>query len=363
MRIAVLHADRHPGVGGDRRDLFEGGHFARRALGQLFVARQRKTYSASGVVQRLQAAVVHQGARADAAAKLDLRQHDRAAQFAARVVSQVEALESVNAVPQIKIPQNADDPLDLRCAQRSGEDDAKPGQVEFCRRVGAHTLVYHSGLQALGDVERGARLSLLTDEELVEGAAREVAAFKGIAPVAADAGVTIGMENGDPHLWEYTVLDKFNRPRAELVKHHPRLRVGPIVRQLEAIDHPNAGMTLDIAHLHLAAREIGFDYLDAVSEAAPWVRHLHVNDNFGILDRGIDSEIDRWAFGEADVHLPPGWGRIPYPGVFARLPDYQGDLILEIKAGFYDHLPEVLADMREQLAGSGAKGGETSQSR
>jgi sugar phosphate isomerase/epimerase len=236
-------------------------------------------------------------------------------------------------------------------------------QIEFCRRVGAHTLVYHSGLQALGDVGRGVRLSLLTDEELAEGAAREVAAFKDIAPVAADAGVTIGMENGDPHLWEYTVLDKFNRPRAELVKHHPRLRVGPMVRQLEAIDHPNVGMTLDIAHLHLAAREIGFDYLDAVSEAAPWVRHLHVNDNFGILDRGIDSEIDRWAFGEADVHLPPGWGRIPYPDVFARLPDYQGDLILEIKAGFYDHLPEVLADMRERLAGSGAKGGETSQSR
>src|SRR3990172_7923143 len=35
-------------------------------------------------------------------------------------------------------------------------------QIGFCRCVGAHTLVYHSGLQALGDVARGARLSLLT---------------------------------------------------------------------------------------------------------------------------------------------------------------------------------------------------------
>jgi len=75
--------------------------------------------------------VVHQGVRASAAAKLDLRQHDRAAQFVARVVSQVEALEAVNAVPQIKIPQNADDPLDLRCPKFSGDDDAKPGGVEF----------------------------------------------------------------------------------------------------------------------------------------------------------------------------------------------------------------------------------------
>ncbi len=223
-------------------------------------------------------------------------------------------------------------------------------QIEFCRRVGAATLVYHSGLQALDDARRGVRQSLFSDEELAEGVAREVAAFKALAPIAADAGVTIGMENGDPHLWEYAVLDRFARPRAELVKHHPRLRIGPIVRQLEAIDQPNVGMTLDVGHLRIAAREIGFDYLEAVGEAAPWVRHLHVNDNFGQLDRGVDTEMDRWAFGEADLHLPPGWGSIPYREVFARLADYQGDLILEIKPGFYDHLPEALANVREYLS-------------
>jgi len=89
------------------------------------------------------------------------------------------------------------------------------------------------------------------------------------------------MENGDPHLWEYNVLAQFGRPREELVKHHARLRIEPIVRQLQAINHPNVGLTLDIAHLHIAAHEVGFDYLEAVSQATPWARHLHVNDNFG----------------------------------------------------------------------------------
>ena len=74
-------------------------------------------------------------------------------------------------------------------------------QIELCRRIGA-------------------RLSLFGDDEVAEGAAREVAAFKKLAPLAADVGVTIGMENGDPHLWEYTVLDRFGVPREALVKRH-----------------------------------------------------------------------------------------------------------------------------------------------
>ena len=222
-------------------------------------------------------------------------------------------------------------------------------QIEICRAVGASTLVYHSGLQALDAARRGVRGSLLTGEDLAAGARQEVEAFRALAPVAADAGVTIGMENGDPHLWEYDVLARFGRPRSELLTHHPRLHVRPIVRQLEAIDHPNVGMTLDVGHLYIAACDVGFDYLEAVGEAAPWIRHLHISDNFGRLDQGFDAESERWAFGEADIHMPPGWGCIPYRELFARLPDYQGDAILEIKPGFWDYLGNALKTMREIL--------------
>jgi sugar phosphate isomerase/epimerase len=64
------------------------------------------------------------------------------------------------------------------------------------------------------------------------------------------------------------------------------------------------------------------------------------------VDRGFDGEPERWAYGEADIHLPPGWGSIPYAEVFKRLPHYSGDLILEIKVGFADFLSESLHTMQ-----------------
>lgn len=226
-------------------------------------------------------------------------------------------------------------------------------QIELCRAVGATRLVYHSGLQALEEVRTGARESLLGPEELAEGARREVAALKELGRVAADAGVLIAVENLDPHLWEHQLVRRFDLPDADIDRHLARLRVGPIVRQLEAVDHPNVGMTLDVAHLYLAANDLGFPYLEAVREAAPWVRHLHVTDNFGRLDTGNPSEGDRRPYGEADLHLPPGWGSIPFREVFAWLPDYRDDLILEIGPGFEDCLAEARTAVRDMLAASG----------
>lgn len=224
-------------------------------------------------------------------------------------------------------------------------------QIEICRAIGAARIVYHSGLQALDAARSGVRSRLFSNEELREGANREVEAFKYLAPIAEDAGVVIGMENGDPHLWEYTLIERHGEPRDHVSKHHARLLVDPIVRQLEEIDHPNLGMTLDIGHLYIAAHELDFDYLDAVTRAAPWVRHLHFSDNFGRLDQGFGEEWDRWAFGEADIHMPPGWGSIPYRDVLARLPEYRGDIILEIKPFFRDYLSDGLCAIRDVLAG------------
>ncbi|MEM7534997.1 MAG: sugar phosphate isomerase/epimerase [Chloroflexota bacterium] len=223
-------------------------------------------------------------------------------------------------------------------------------QIEVCRAVNASVLVYHSGLQALDLVRYGVRRTLLSDDELAEGAAHEVMALRELAPLAADAGVIIGMENGDSHQWEHVLMADHGLPREALSKHHARLHIAPIVQQLETIDHSNVAMTLDIAHLHIAAHDMGptmgVDYLTEIELAAPWTKHLHANDNFGRLDQGFNREMDRWAYGEADIHLPPGWGSIPYEDVFARLGGYRGDLILEIKSGFADYFGESLRVMR-----------------
>ncbi len=224
--------------------------------------------------------------------------------------------------------------------------------VRFTQAVGGRVLVYHSGLQAL-DAARTGTASLPSEYELARGAEREVAALQKLAPIAEDLGVVIGMENGDPHLWEYALLIREGKSPDELSRYHARMRTLALVTQVEAVNHASVGITLDLGHLHLAARALGEEYLEAISTAAPWVCHLHINDNFGKLDAGHDAEGDRLTYGEADLHLPPGWGAIPFAAAFDRLNDYEGDIVLEIKARYRDHLDEALENTGRILLENG----------
>ncbi len=242
-----------------------------------------------------------------------------------------------------------------------GVDDALERAVfeaclQFSRAIGSPVMVYHSGLQALNAARVG-RAPLPDPEGLARGAEREVESLQALAPVAAELGVVIAMENGDSHWWEHATLHREGQPADRLAAFHPRLRIPPIVEQIQAVDHPNVGMTLDFGHLYIASKDVGFDYLEAVRQAAPFVRHLHMNDNFGKLDVGYDAEKDRLPYGEADLHLPPGWGSIPLAEALACLQDYDGYLTLEIKPRFYDHFGEALANARELLTAVDANSG------
>ena len=221
--------------------------------------------------------------------------------------------------------------------------------IEFCYAIGAHRLVVHSGLQAL-DAARTGMVKLPDDAELARGVDREILALQELGPIAADAGVVIGLENGDPHLWECVALQQNTKLPQDLPKYHARLRMEPMIRQLESLNHPNIGMTLDLGHLHIAAHVLGDNYLEAVEQAAPWVRHLHISDNFGKLDVSVDREADRLPYGEADLHMPPGWGAIPFAEAFQKLSGYQGDVILEIKDLYWDHFGDALNNLREIVA-------------
>ena len=265
------------------------------------------------------------------------------------IVARFDLRYSVHAPGRANLAFGSDPDLEYRVLEAC---------LRFTGAIGARVLVYHSGLQAL-DAARTATASLPSDDELARGAQREVAALRKLAPIAADLDVIIGMENGDPHLWEYAVLRREGMAASDLPKYHARMRTSAIVAQAEAVNHPNVGITLDLAHLHLATRALGEDYLEAISVAAPWVRHLHINDNFGKLDAGVDYEGYRLPYGEADLHLPPGWGKIPYADAFDRLPDFEGDIVLEIKERYRDHLDEALDTTRRILFDNGHELDET----
>lgn len=222
-------------------------------------------------------------------------------------------------------------------------------QIQFCKEIGASRLVIHSGLDALSGVRYGVRQTLLSDDELKDGALNEVNALIIAAEIAADAGVIICVENIDPHLWEINLLKQKGASEIDWTKHHARLMVEPIIHQLERVNHPNVGMTLDLGHLFLSSQTFQYDYLSAIKKAAPWVKHLHLSDNFGNLDSNIYVENERWAFGEADMHMPPTWGAIPFRDAFSCLPDYSGYAILEIGEDFKDYFGQALETVRQLI--------------
>ncbi len=223
------------------------------------------------------------------------------------------------------------------------------GCLEFCEAIGAGVLVYHSGL--IGLYEAAAGIGPLPDEAALAAArAQEVAALRELMPLAARHGVVVGMENRDPHLWELAVLRQAGRAPDELLTYHPGLSIPEVVRQVTQVNHPNLGMTLDLGHLFLSAQHCGFDFLTAVGPAAPPVRHLHLHDNLGRLDSGFGQISARMPFGEADLHMPPGWGTIPLAAALAHLPGFDGFCVLEIQPRWAEHRAEALAAARDLFA-------------
>lgn len=223
--------------------------------------------------------------------------------------------------------------------------------LDFCAAIGARVMVYHSGLMSLYPVATGLG-TLPGEEELGRAREREVAALRELAPLAAERGVVIGMENRDPHPWEIAVLRHFNLPPEELPTYHPGMMIPDLVAQVTAVDHPNLGLTLDLGHLYLAAVQCGFDFLEAVRQAAPHVRHLHASDNWGRLGGPFDSLNHRIPHGEGDVHMPPGWGGIPHAEALRQMPDYLGYYLVEIRPRFYEHAAEALNTARRLIAGA-----------
>ncbi len=117
-------------------------------------------------------------------------------------------------------------------------------------------------------------------------------------------------------------------------------RVAPVLEFVRRVDRPNVGLTFDVGHAFLAAHYFGFDYLKAVQAAHPLLIHLHVTDNFGRFDPlrlenftlyRTQRPRDILPVGRGDLHLPVGWGAIPYEETFARLRGYRGTVITEYR--------------------------------
>ena len=91
-----------------------------------------------------------------------------------------------------------------------------------------------------------------------------------------------------------------------------------LARELAMIAHPAVMATIDFSHscirLDLDGRRA--DFLQEVAALAPFASHLHIHDSFGRQDDiWMFTEGERLAYGHGDLHLPVGWGDIPWSEV------------------------------------------------
>lgn len=191
--------------------------------------------------------------------------------------------------------------------------------IKFTATIGARTFVYHEG--SLMDNGEG-----VTEEEARE---IEVDGLIDLGRLAEAEGVTICIENVNSSLIHLTKLT-------------------------ESVGEESVKICCDVAHSYLNASTLGYDFLRSVQLAKPHIRHVHVNDNFGKGKPGVSPPyIEAMPMGIGDLHLPIGWGCIPYEDVFRILKEYDGIYILELQERFFENgysmLQELLEDLRDML--------------
>lgn len=91
-----------------------------------------------------------------------------------------------------------------------------------------------------------------------------------------------------------------------------------LAREIAAVGHRNIAATVDFSHAFI---EVGCRGGDVVAEVVPLAAlapHLHIHDSFGRPDdMWAYTEGEKLAFGHGDLHLPTGWGALPWDAILA----------------------------------------------
>ncbi len=128
-----------------------------------------------------------------------------------------------------------------------------------------------------------------------------------------------------------------------------------LAQELAAINHASVAATLDFSHALLRLDYEGRrdDFLAEVKTIAPWARHLHVHDSFGRQDDiWMFTDGERLAYGHGDLHLPVGWGEIPWDRIVEECEFPEGVLFnIELKERYW-YVAQETVDATKRLAGN-----------
>ena len=124
-----------------------------------------------------------------------------------------------------------------------------------------------------------------------------------------------------------------------------------LAEEIRAVDHPFVCGTLDFSHVYLHSTFLGLDFLEQVEAFAPVTGHLHVHNSFGRPKLvPIYAPSEELAFGLGDLHLPLGWGDIPWDDMLPRLAVREGTVfMIELPPQFAEEAPQVAAEARRLI--------------
>jgi sugar phosphate isomerase/epimerase len=121
-----------------------------------------------------------------------------------------------------------------------------------------------------------------------------------------------------------------------------------LAREIDALGHPSVRACLDFSHAYLLCTKRGVSFLDEAAALAPYARHLHVHDSFGMLaESHFSYRAERLAYGLGDLHLPMGMGSIPWDDLAERC-EFPADPIFihELAPPYWSDLADAIGNMR-----------------
>jgi sugar phosphate isomerase/epimerase len=195
--------------------------------------------------------------------------------------------------------------------------------IEIAAEIGAVHIVLHTG-----------HLAGKSGAEIEAAYAAQRQAFASLGEFARERSIIIAAENifvGSPN--EYTALPS------------------RLAREIEEIGHPNVRACLDFSHGAITCKARSANYLSEVKALAKVAKHLHIHDSFGDpAQLKTYSRSERAAYGLGDLHLPIGWGNIPWLELMGSL-TFPPDVIfnLELPMHFLFALPDCVTAMREMI--------------
>tara|TARA_Y100000590_G_C15668096_1_gene995246 strand:+ start:967 stop:1851 length:885 start_codon:yes stop_codon:yes gene_type:complete len=93
-----------------------------------------------------------------------------------------------------------------------------------------------------------------------------------------------------------------------------------ISNQLNEIDHPNVKCCLDISHAYINCTYRNAHFINEIKTMGPLSEHIHMHDSFGTIEKiWTYVPAEDTSYGQGDLHLPLGWGDIPFDKIFDEL--------------------------------------------